>query len=168
VRGGPARAKKERVSLRALSRTLGVSLAAVQKAIRAGRLRESVGRDGRGSFITSSALAQREWAAGAAKPHNNGKSGDGTLVEAQRRVALERAAALELGNRRKRGELLDADTVLREQFEAARVLRDAILNIPERLSAELASENSPQRVHAQLSRELRRALDSVAELLERG
>lgn len=140
----------------------------MRKAIKSGRLKESVGRDGRGPFVVNTALAQREWAAGAAKPQNNGKNGDGTLVEAQRRVALERAAALELGNRRKRGELLDADTVLREQFEAARVLRDAILNIPDRLSAELASENSPQRVHAQLSKELRRALDSVAERLERG
>jgi hypothetical protein len=154
-----------------MSRTLGVSLAAVQKAIRAGRLKGSVGRDARGFFIADSALAGREWAAGVGKPHNNGggpgKSGP-TLVEAQRRLALERTTQLELGNRRKRGELLDADTVLREQFESARVLRDAILNIPERLSAELAGESNPQRVHARLSKELRRALDSIAELLERG
>lgn len=173
----PARnkAKAARISLRAFARRRSVSLTAVQKAIRSGRLRASIGRDARGPFVRDVALADLEWAAGASKPANGGGGkarvsatpvaaalgGAGTLVAAQVRVADGRALALDLANRRKSGELLDAATVEREAFEVARVLRERILNVPDRL-ADLGPV-----VRARIRAELRQALGAVADELER-
>ena len=169
----PARrkAKAERVSLRALARRRGVSLTAVQKAIRSGRLRKSVGHDARGPFIVNVALADREWATGATKPANGGGRGHaaavgprpaaGTLVEAQLRLADQRADSLQLANQRKRGEVLDAAEVERERFQLARTLRDRILNVPDRLG-----EVAPA-VRARMRDELRLALGELANEAER-
>jgi hypothetical protein len=189
-----------RVSLRAFGRDRHVSLAAVQKALRSGRLSKSVGRDARGPFIRDLALARREWAAGAAKPANGGNGGGrkrvhratraasppsppvvangepappatpapsvepqvGTLVHAQLRVADQRAVALELANKRRSGELVERATVQREQFEIARMLRERILNVADRL-ADLGPA-----VRTRVRAELRQALGDLADELERG
>ena len=178
-RGSAKRArdgKPARLSLRAFGRSLRppVSHTAVQKAIRNGRLRKSVARDARGPFIADAALAGREWASGASKPANNGHrtrhpaialapvgGGAYTLVDAQLRLTGERAAALELANRRKRGEVVEAATVEREQFGVARMVRERILNVPDRLP-ELGAD-----LRARLIAELRQALAVMADELER-
>jgi len=162
---------------------LGVDPKAVRKGIRNGRLRESLDRDKR---IRDVELARREWVEGAAKPPNggghepkptNGNGGAGqqlqlpeqrTLVEAQLRLSAQRTAALELDNQRRRGQLLDAAVVQRDQFEAARIVRDAVLGVPDRIAAELAGETDPRRVYELLADELKRALTSIATELERG
>jgi hypothetical protein len=86
---------------------------------------------------------------------------NGTLVHAQLRVADQRAVALELANQIKRGELLDAATVQREQFEISRMLRERILNVADRL-ADLGPA-----VRARVRGELRQALGDLADELER-
>lgn len=180
-----AKVKPVRHSLRAFARSRSVSLTAVQKAIRSGRLARSIGRDARGPYVLDLALAAREWQAGATKPANGGGRGPkassssapasaapapggsdgapagGSLVEAQLRLADERRAALELANRRRRGELLDAGEVEREHFELARITRERILNVPDRL-ADLAPS-----VRARIREELRQALGSIADEVER-
>lgn len=176
ARGKAKRATKpERLSLRAFAAVLRVSHPAVRKAIRSGRLLESIGRDARGPFVRDVALAKREWAAGVTKAANNGNGGGrghatpgaaaappgGSLVEAQLRLADQRSVSLELANKRKRGELLDAATVERENFEVARVLRERILNVPDRL-ADLAPG-----VRDRIRAELRQALGSIADEIER-
>lgn len=85
----------------------------------------------------------------------------GTLVYAQLRVADQRARAYELANKRKSGELLEAATVEREQFEIARMLRERILNVADRL-ADLGPA-----VRARVRAELRSALGDLADELER-
>lgn len=170
----PTRRRKPaggRISLRGYARHLGVTLKAVQKAIASGRLKECLGRDKR---IADVALADKEWAAGAAKAANGGGKQplvaaaaaptpapvEGTLVEAQLRVAAQRADALELANKLKRGELVDAGMVERENFETARMLRDRILNVPERLA------DLEPAVRGRIRDELRQALGELAEDLE--
>lgn len=163
----PTRRKSERkakavvavVSLRGYARHLGVTLKGIQKAIASGRLRESI-RDGK---IIDVELADREWAASRSKPANGGghQTGD-TLVDAQTRVAIGRALALELANKLKSGDLLDAATVERENFAVARMLRDRILNVPDRLG-----ELQPA-VRSRLRAELRQALGDIAEDIDRG
>jgi len=159
------------VSLRAFGRLMGVKLSSVQKAIKSGRLRKSV-RDGK---IVDLVLADREWKAGATKPANGGGKGHasgptaaarqpsvaGTLVDAQLRLSDQRAISLELANRRKRGEVLDAAEVERDHFQAARTLRDRILNVPDR-----CGELTPA-VRARIRDELRLALGEVADELAR-
>lgn len=173
----PARAP--RLSLRAFAKLVGVTDRAVRKAIASGRLTSrSIGRDARGPFVRDVAQGEREWRAGVAQPPNDGGAGPAprrrakgaqvSLVEAQRRVAVERAAGLRLANRKRRGELLEARLVERQQFEAARVVREAILNVPTRLAAELAAEADERRVHARLTDELRSALATLADVLAHG
>ena len=161
-------------SLRSLARRLGVSHTAVEKAIGAGRLPSSSGRDAKGRpRILDLEAAAREWVENASRPApppaspaaTNG-NGAASLVEAQRRVAAQREIKLDLENRHRGGLLIDAAFARRQSFEAARTVRDAILNVPDRIAAELAAETDVGRVHLRLERELRSALVSLAETLD--
>lgn len=63
----------EKTSIRGFAKTLGVSHTAVQVAIKAGRLKKSVGKGADGKpYIKDSALAQQEWASNTdqSKPRN--------------------------------------------------------------------------------------------------
>jgi hypothetical protein len=88
-----------------------------------------------------------------------------SLTEARRRVAVERARSLKLKTDRDRRLLISAADAARDAFEAARVLRDAILAVPPRLAAELAAEVNAATVQARLERELRQALEATARAL---
>lgn len=166
-----------RLSLRALARQLGVSLAAVQKAIKTGRLQQSIGRADGKPFVQDVALAKKEWTEGRTKaPPPPPQAPEqleldptaGSLTEAQLRVALQREVQLRIRNRQDRGQLIVAETARREAFECARAVRDAVLNVPARLSAELAATSDANLVHRRLDDELRKALEAAAEVLARG
>ena len=147
------------LSLRAFAKRLKVSDMAVRKAIASGRLKKSVGKNGKGQpVITNAALAIKEWAANAAKP---GK-GTVSLAEAQRRVAVERERGMKIANDIKEGRLIPAEQATRAGFTAARVIRDNVLNIPARVSAELAAESDAAKVFTRLDTELRLALSTMA------
>jgi hypothetical protein len=188
VRGRRAAAKPQGMSLRAFARVAGVSQPAVTKAIKSGRLSRSVARDAKGRpSIADPAAALVEWRAGATKPHagrsgfgsratTSGPNGNGktlsdgplpgTLTEAQLRVAAQREIKLKLENFQSEGHLIDAGRARRDAYNTARVVRDAILNVPDRVAAELAAETDVARVHARLDGELRAALVSLAEALD--
>jgi phage terminase Nu1 subunit (DNA packaging protein) len=140
---------------------------AVRKAVKSGRLKDSVGKANGRAFIADPELAKVEWAGGAGKANGSTSAPpeELTLVEASTRVAIQREKKLRLENRRTRGSLLHRAVVQREQFESARAVRDALLNIPDRLASELAAESDATAVHARLDAELRECLESVAELL---
>jgi transcriptional regulator with XRE-family HTH domain len=151
------------LSLRALAKRLGVSHTAVRKGVESGRLSASIAR----GKVIDVGLARTEWAAGATKEPPK-ETGGGTLVQAQLEATRERTIGLRLANRLKRGRLVDAETARRDAFDCARAVRDAVLNIPDRVAAELAAETDPDRVHARLDDELRKALEAAAEVLARG
>jgi phage terminase Nu1 subunit (DNA packaging protein) len=167
ARPAPPTPPAPRVSLRAFATSVGVSHTAVQKAVDSGRLKRSIAREDGRPYIADPELAMQEWAAGAGKLRTD-KPAPPSLLEAQRRVAVERAHALKLSNRQKRGRLIDAGKARREAFECARAIRDSVLNVPDRLAAELAAERDAARVHARLDAELRKALESAADILARG
>jgi len=161
-----------RTSLRALARRLKVSEKAVRKAVKAGRL-PSVALDEHGRpHVTDTTVAVQEWKVNRAKPGpTNGDTPHGrpgTLTEAQTRVAFQREVKLELENLKARGLLIDAAQEKRRDFECARTVRDSILNVPDRLSAELAAETDARKVHARLDEELRKALVALAAALDAG
>lgn len=170
------------ISVREFARRIGVTHRAVQNGIASGRLRRSL----RGGKIANEALARKEWEAGAAKvplpkpgpapapaaaaatKPDAPAPGGLRLVDAQTRVTVQRAMALRLANRQKRGLLIPAKVARREAYECARTVRDALLNLPDRLSAELAAESDPDRVHERLDGEIRKALEALAGVLGRG
>lgn len=162
-----------RVSLRALARHLDVSEAAVRKGVKSGRLSRSIGSSKGRPVVLDVATAALEWAAGATKPRvprsaPSAPASGGSLVDAQLRVARARAMSIRLLNRQRSGRLISAEAARREAFESARSIRDAVLAVPDRLSAELAAEPDAARVHARLRAELMAALEMVAEVLARG
>jgi hypothetical protein len=62
----------------------------------------------------------------------------------------ERARKLRMENDAREGSLVEVQQATRQAFEFARTLRENILNIPARLSAELAAENDGARVYQRL------------------
>ena len=86
-----------------------------------------------------------------------------TMTYAEARAQHERfkarLAELELDTRE--AKLVNADDVKRESFKAARQVRDAMLNIPDRVAGELAAESNQFKVHQRLVKEIRRALEEL-------
>jgi hypothetical protein len=60
------------------------------------------------------------------------------------------------------GKVVDADAVKVEAFKTARQVRDGLMNIPDRVAAELAHETNPAHIHARLQREIRDVLQSLS------
>ncbi len=89
-----------------------------------------------------------------------------SLVRAQTTAMLERARKLRLENDLREGKLLDVAIAAKASFEFARVVRESILNLPARLSAQLAAEQDPARVFSMLDRALHEALEATAATLE--
>ena len=60
------------------------------------------------------------------------------------------------------GKLVDADKVRAEAFKLGRTVRDAILNIAERVAAQVAAEPDPHKCYVILTKELNDALSALA------
>lgn len=60
------------------------------------------------------------------------------------------------------GKVIEADAVKLQAFKIARAVRDAMLNLPDRVASELAAENDAVRVHLRLSSEIRKALEGLS------
>jgi phage terminase Nu1 subunit (DNA packaging protein) len=121
-------------SLRAYARHRGVSLAAVQAAIRAGRLRASLTPDGK---IADAELADAEWEATTysdRRPLTGPTSGDPApdLGEARARkeAALAEMAEMDLAERR--GELVPARNVEAALLAAIMRCKTKLLGVPSR------------------------------------
>lgn len=166
-------------SLRAFAKHVRVTENAVRKAVTSGRLKGSIGRDAKGKpFIRDVALAVTEWTQNAGRVGPEASAAPQaavtqtavvipteTLVAAQRSATLERSRKLKLDNDLKEGLLVEVAKASREAFEAARTIRKTVMNIPSRLSAELAAESDAARVYSKLDAALREALNSVADQL---
>ena len=85
-----------------------------------------------------------------------------TMADAQRLQAQYKAALLKLDYEERSGKLVKVETVDRDFFNAARMVRDAILNIPSRISADLANDHNAHSVSEKLTAELIQALEDLA------
>lgn len=153
-----------------------VSPQAVFDAIEKGRLQSSVTKQPSGRMLVDVEAADAEWAANTdsgtgSLAHAKNKAKDdqpevkteGGLTYAEARAQHERfksrLAQLELEQRE--GKLVEADAVQREAFKAARQVRDALLNLPDRVAGVLAAETNQFKVHQLLTKEIRRALEDL-------
>jgi hypothetical protein len=151
----------------------GVTAEAVRRAIKSGRLKDSVSRDEKGNPRIDPDIADEEWAANTSDNRgwnareNAKKTADtdmkvsGTLNQSRaiKEAYLARLAKLEFEERS--GQLVRADDVKNEAFKSARVVRDSILNVPDRIAAQLAAETEPGAIHIILTEELRKALEGL-------
>lgn len=188
-----AAAPPKRLSPANFGKTLDppVSRQAVQKAIAAGRLKGSLTQTDRGWWRIDPELGATEWAEWtdhAKAEAGKGKAG-GRPPGAPRTGELfptpeERAAAVaakvthaeastdriqvdaelkRLDLEERRGRLVDRHQTQREAFQIARVVRDRILQIPDRIAAELAAAKEPSDVHRRLLEELLASLEALAD-----
>lgn len=148
----------------------GVSKPAVFQAIREGRIK-SVERDGRAWRIDQDE-ADREWAENTSTTRgaHNLRLGvgevahdvDGPNLAASRakREAYE-AELARLKYEQQAGILVDAEDVKKEAFKTARIIRDGLLNIPDRVAAELVGASDSFVIHRRLTEEIRKALETA-------
>ena len=63
----------------------------------------------------------------------------------------------------KEDQLVEVSRVKREAFSAARAVRDALGNIPDRVSNQMAAESDPVVIHQTLTEEIRKALETLTD-----
>lgn len=170
------------VSLRGYAKHRAVSLKAVQKAIHAGRIRTT--SDGKvdveqadADWERNTGPRQRSIAPSSPPPRRapapapdlppRGQDAavapplDYARARAVRENYLARLAKIEYEERL--GKLVSRDEVQVAAFNKFRTFRDGMLNIPDRVSAMLAAESDPVKVHATLTTEIRKALLEFAD-----
>ena len=59
------------------------------------------------------------------------------------------------------GKLVEVEKVEKEAFRIGRLVRDAVLSVPDRLAGLLAAETDQHKVHTMIMRELSRALEDL-------
>ncbi len=155
------------LTLRGYARHRGVSLTAVQKAIKDGRIKTSKKK---GKVGIDSESADKAWDATTdpakqRKEKDAGVATGGTFQQARAMREAYLANIAKLNYEEKIGKLVDADVVRKILFEAWRITRDNILNISNRLAPQLASETDPHQVHLLLEAEHNRALEELANAL---
>jgi hypothetical protein len=179
----------ELIGIREAARRLGVSDTAVHKAIKVGRASIAGWHPTSGRRLVSWPEVEQDWHANsdASKRTHVGPQGGSTSRErykgnvvpakplptanmdvegpslAQSRALREgyMAQLAKLEYEHEIGKVIDADEVKREAFRAARQVRDSLLNLPDRLAAELAAESNQFKVHQRLVKEIRRALEEL-------
>jgi phage terminase Nu1 subunit (DNA packaging protein) len=98
-----------------------------------------------------------------------GRRGKGTeslstlLLKNRIKTEEERGRIAELNRREREGELLERCQVEEAAFTCGRNIRDALMNIPARVSTLFAAETDPRVIHQALEDEFRKALLDVTE-----
>lgn len=88
-------------------------------------------------------------------------------AEVERAKYLKHKAELtRLEEEEKKGLLVSADAVRHEAFRIGRTVQTSILNIPARISQDLAIDADPNSIHRKLENELRHALLEIADLID--
>lgn len=100
----------------------------------------------------------RRWLEDRAKA----EEGPSDLTDARTKKWHYQALLAELEYRKQIGELVRADEVRGAAFATARRVRDALLNLPSRISSILAAESDSRKIHELLSKEIRQALEALA------
>jgi len=175
------------VSLRAYAKHRGVTLRAVQKAIQSGRIRttpegqidpaqadadweRNTGPRAGASIAFPSPPPRSPVPSLAAEPPRAELGAAGSLDYARARAIHEhyKARKAKLDYEERLGKLLSRDEVTVAAFNRFRTFRDGMLNIPDRVAAQLAAESDPGKVHEVLRTEIRKALLEFADSTNRG
>lgn len=75
---------------------------------------------------------------------------------------IEKGKLLEAKVKSEIGELVSAEEVRKTAFAMGRIIRDGILNVPDRVSALLATINDASQIHEILTKELRLVLEELS------
>lgn len=78
---------------------------------------------------------------------------------------LEKGRILKLERKEKERLLIPVEKVRETIFTQGRVIRDAMLNIPDRVSSMVATMSDPKEIHAFLTKEIRTAIEGLIKKL---
>lgn len=166
----------KKVSIRKFARTRGVSQTAVQKAIKAGRIEKEP--DGSINEKTASLAWDQNTNLGKKRepiepiipppPEDTKEERDSrranrayNMARAVREEYSSRSARLEYEQKAK--SLVSASDIKMEAFQNGRIMRDTFLNLPNRISHELAAETDPDKIHTFLTKIIHETLIALFE-----
>ena len=177
----------KRIGLRAYARHRGCSPSAVTRAIKDGRIAKAVRRDKKGYPKIDPVAADREWAAHTdpargfpTRPNQtevdepNARTSEASMAPGEEVPSFEESRAKreafsaklkELEYEKESGKLVWAHEVKASSFNTARMVRDAILAIPSRVSPILAAMDDPFEIREKLTEELTQALWALSDRL---
>ena len=167
------------LSITAYARHRGCSHVAVLKAIKSGRIeKESDGTidpikaDAAWERNTNQAQQRKEQKPAAAPAVPPEKQIDPPAINSGPNYAQSRAIKeaylarlAKLSYEEKSGALVRMDSVKVAWFNVLRVMRDRVLNLPDRMAPILSAEQDPKQVRDLLDLELRQILDDAAETI---
>jgi hypothetical protein len=177
--------KTKKLTATQFAKLIGVGDSAVFNAIKAGRFVKAISVDVSGRHLIDAEIGQVEWNQNKRRPSRNsdpeqkkikfsapedldssseGEESD-SIIEHERRLKHYQAEIARLKFEEQSGKLMNGDAVKKQAFKVARSVRDAMLNIPARVSAELAAEKSPFEINRRLEEEIRYALSNLSEAI---
>lgn len=150
----------------------GISPAAVSIAVKDGRC--PVTLDPSGRKVIDSEHADEQWTIGGGqgqkpKEIKNAQPRDPSvppIIDSRSIKEAFQARIAKLDYEERVGKTLDAEKVKEETFKVARIVRDNLLNIPDRLAAELAGEENQFIIHKKLTDEIKRAITDVINIIQ--
>ncbi|KLT21923.1 hypothetical protein wVul_1668 [Wolbachia endosymbiont of Armadillidium vulgare str. wVulC] len=86
------------------------------------------------------------------------------LLKTRIKNEMERGKLLEAKAKAEIGELVAVEEVKRDAFNVARVVRNNLLNIPNRVSALLASLSDTEKIHMALTEEITNSLEELSNI----
>jgi hypothetical protein len=150
---------------------IGVSRQAVLGAIKRNRLPKSASKVGKVWHVDPE-LGQVEYRANVdiAKRRNfkgGGPDTDGAseypdFNESRAKRIFFEAKLAEIEVKTREGQLVDKAALKERSFKLGRLIRDGMLNIPDRVAADLAAEMDAFKVHSRLTKEIREVLTALA------
>lgn len=84
------------------------------------------------------------------------------LLKTRIKNEVEKGKLLEARAKAESGELVNADAIKEAAFNKARVVRDGMLNIPDRVASIIASMDDEHKIHEILTREIRLVLEELS------
>jgi hypothetical protein len=84
------------------------------------------------------------------------------LVKTKLKNEIERGKILEARAKAEIGQLISAEKVRHAMFAKGRIIRDGILNVPDRVSSLLATISDASQIHEILMKELREVLEELS------
>jgi hypothetical protein len=84
------------------------------------------------------------------------------LLKTRIKNEVERGKLLEAKVKSEIGQLVSLEDVKKVAFARGRIIRDSMLNIPDRISFLLATENDASKIHEILTKEIREALEELS------
>ena len=96
------------------------------------------------------------------KSGNIGSELSTILLKTRIKNEMERGKILETKAKVEAGQLILVEEVKNEAFNKGRIVRDGLMNIPDRVASLLASINEASKIHEVLSQEIRIALEELS------